>query len=102
MWADARMVITHSTATTSPWRGEVGPRQRARRGWQRFNMCCTAATPPRTAFGSPTLPQPKPRIRGFRPLNKVIEIGNSRFRLGRVAKCDCFEHKDGDAKEGKP
>src|SRR6266852_681750 len=31
---------------------------------------------------TPTLPQPKPRIRGFRPLNKVIEIGNSRFRLG--------------------
>jgi hypothetical protein len=32
----------------------------------------------------PTSPQPKPRIRGFRPLNKVIEIGNSRFRLGEV------------------
>src|SRR5215472_8010566 len=29
-----------------------------------------------------TLPQPKPRIRGFRPLERVIEIGNSRFRLG--------------------
>src|SRR5712692_3577918 len=31
---------------------------------------------------TPTLPQPKPRIRGFRPPNKAIEIGNSRFRLG--------------------
>src|SRR5258707_13604647 len=57
--------------------GEVGPRQRAGRGWQRFNMCCAAVTPPRTAFGSPTLPQPKPRIPGFRPPNKVIRIGNS-------------------------
>jgi hypothetical protein len=27
----ARRVITHPTAT-SPWRGEVGPRQRAGRG----------------------------------------------------------------------
>jgi len=27
-------------------------------------------------------PKPKPRLRGFRPLNKAIEIGNSRFRLG--------------------
>ncbi len=26
----------------------------------------------------------KPRIRGFRLLDKVIEIGNSRFRLGRT------------------
>src|SRR5260370_35961870 len=31
---------------------------------------------------APTLPQPKPRIRGFRPINRGIEIGNSRFRLG--------------------
>src|SRR5215831_11489541 len=31
---------------------------------------------------TPSLPQPKPRLRGFRPLNKAIEIGNSRFRLG--------------------
>ncbi len=29
---------------------------------------------------TPSLPQPKPRVRGFRQLNKAIEIGNSRFR----------------------
>src|SRR5258707_14555377 len=42
--------------------GEVGPRQRAGRGGQRFStygvavMRCAAGTPPRAAFGSPTLP----------------------------------------------
>src|SRR6266849_3174648 len=36
--------------------GEVGPRKRAGRGWQRFSARGVAVTPPRTAFGSPTLP----------------------------------------------
>src|SRR5712671_4628241 len=45
------------------------------RGWGSMN----GALPCRNL---PTLPQPKSRIRGFRPINRVIEIGNSRFRLG--------------------
>src|SRR5262249_604617 len=50
--------IGSGVGCTSPWRGEVGPRQRAGRGWQRFRIRCTAvirgnpSTPPRTAFGS--------------------------------------------------
>src|SRR5258708_9965003 len=44
------------------------------------------AAPPPPHSGLPSAvrpsPQPKPRIRGFLPLNKVIEIGNSLFRLG--------------------
>jgi hypothetical protein len=52
------------------------------------------------------LPLPKPRIRGFRPLYKVIEIGNSRFRLGgwqeRVAvavRCEVRLGAHGAAKQ---
>src|SRR5262249_41876401 len=41
---------------TSPGRGEVGPRERSGWGWRRFSACCAAVTPPRTAFGVPTLP----------------------------------------------
>src|SRR5260370_26381185 len=37
----------------------------------------TTSRPP-----TPTLPQPKLRIRRFRPIIRVLEIGNSRFRLG--------------------
>ena len=36
---------------------------------------------------TPTLSQPKPRIRGFRPAKRAIEIGNSRFRLGGEKRC---------------
>ncbi len=42
---------------------------------------------------TPTLPQPKLRIRRFRPINRVIEIGNSRFRLGggrRDGRATCY------------
>ena len=68
-----------------PGGGEVGPRQRAGSGWQRFRIdriaviSGAARTPLRTAFGSPTLPL-----------------------QGRVAKRDCAAHKNGGAKEGKP
>ncbi len=34
---------------------------------------------------TPTFPQSKPRIRGFRPMNGVIEISDSRFGLGEGA-----------------
>ena len=63
------------------------------------NTRCATVTPPRTAFGSPTLPLPKPRIRGFRPLNKVIEIGNNRFRLGGWANTIAVR-RAGRAREG--
>src|SRR5262249_21949448 len=46
-------------------------------GRERRHGIATSTRPPTL-----TLPQPKPRIRGFRPINKVIEIGDSRFRLG--------------------
>src|SRR6516162_4400369 len=42
-----------------------------------WHFSATASRPP-----TPALPQSKPRIRGFRPLDGAIEIGNSRFRLG--------------------
>src|SRR5258707_12411397 len=46
-------------------------------GREMWRSKCPTARPP-----TPTLPHPKPRIRGFRAPNKAIEIGNSRFRLG--------------------
>src|SRR5882672_12509936 len=45
--------------------------------------------------------KPKPRIRGFRPLNKAIEINNSRFRLDRGRPARPFSNQTCDASSCK-
>src|SRR5262249_58733633 len=51
-------------------------------GRKRRRGPCPAARPL-----TPTLPKPKPHIRGLRPLDKATETGNSRFRLGGGSRC---------------
>jgi len=79
--------IAHGMALSllpSPLWGGVGGGGRETR-----RSIVTTSRPP-----TPTLPQPKPRIRGFRPLDKVIEIGNSRFRLGGGRRGGSLNTKD--------
>src|SRR5258708_8536911 len=54
--SDWRCRARSAPGFTSPWKGEGGPRQRVGRGGQRFRTRRLAVTPPRIAYGDPTLP----------------------------------------------
>gem|GEM_PF-6517307 len=68
--------------------GEVGPRLRAGRGWQRLSKCGVAVTPPRTACGSrePSFALPLQGRVTSRLLRVVASFLTGKYLLGDQAR----------------